>query len=197
MAHDASTPVAVSRRIAASAHDIFRLLADPGRHPEFDGSGTVRAGASNAVVSGVGDVFVMKMHDAALGDDAMNNLVVEYEVDRRVGWELAPGNGHPAADAQDPVGNRGTVRGTGRSSISASHPYASTVGMSLLNGSCTHLMKRGKTKLATIGRNIVMGVTLGADRRHQAYTNHTSANNTDGCGRRLFGERTGDLFRRQ
>ena len=106
MANDAYMPVAVSRRIAASAHDIFQLLADPGRHPEFDGSGMVRAGASDAVVSAVGDVFVMKMHYAALGDYEMNNLVVEYELDRRIGWEPAPGNGHPAADAQDPVGNR-------------------------------------------------------------------------------------------
>jgi len=66
----------------------------------------VRAEASNAVISGVGDVFVMKMHDAALGDDETNNLVVEYEVDRRIGWEPAPGNGHPAAGVQNPVGNR-------------------------------------------------------------------------------------------
>jgi len=55
MAHDAYTPVAVSRRVAASAHAIFQLLADPGRHPEFDGSGMVRAGASNAVISGIGE----------------------------------------------------------------------------------------------------------------------------------------------
>lgn len=106
MANDECMPVAVSRRVDASAHDIFHLLADPGRHPEIDGSGMVREGASGAVVSGVGDVFVMKMHYAALGDYEMNNLVVEYELDRRIGWEPAPGNGHPAADARDPVGNR-------------------------------------------------------------------------------------------
>jgi uncharacterized protein YndB with AHSA1/START domain len=106
MANDERMPVAVSRRIDASAHDIFQLLADPGRHPEFDGSGMVREGASNTVVSGVGDVFVMKMRYAALGDYEMNNLVVEYEVNRRIGWEPAPGDGHPDADAQDSVGNR-------------------------------------------------------------------------------------------
>ena len=39
------------------------LLADPGAScgSDFDGSGMLREGASNAPISGVGDVFVMKM----------------------------------------------------------------------------------------------------------------------------------------
>lgn len=106
MTNDEGAPVAVSRRINASAHDIFQILVDPARHPELDGSGMVRKGASSTVVSRVGDVFVMKMHDAALGDYEMNNLVVEYELNRRIGWEPAPGKGHPDANAQDPRGNR-------------------------------------------------------------------------------------------
>jgi hypothetical protein len=35
-------PVAVSRRICAPAHDIFQVLADPVRHPDFDGSQSLR-----------------------------------------------------------------------------------------------------------------------------------------------------------
>ncbi|WP_328904135.1 hypothetical protein OHR86_32950 [Streptomyces sp. NBC_00441] len=31
--------VAVSRRTGAPAEDIFRILADPGRHSDLDGSG--------------------------------------------------------------------------------------------------------------------------------------------------------------
>jgi len=54
MANDAYMPVVVARQIAASAQYNFQLLADPGRHPEFDGSGMARAGASDAVVSAVG-----------------------------------------------------------------------------------------------------------------------------------------------
>jgi hypothetical protein len=72
-------PVVVSRLIEARAGDIFRILADPGRHPDLDGSGMLRGGISDAVVSGVGDVFVMRMHYERYGDYEMNNQVVEYE----------------------------------------------------------------------------------------------------------------------
>ena len=39
----------------------------------------LRGAASSAVISGVGDVFVMKMHYSELGDYEMNNHVVECE----------------------------------------------------------------------------------------------------------------------
>jgi uncharacterized protein YndB with AHSA1/START domain len=87
MTDDQCQPVAVSRRIAAPAHDIFQILADPVRHPEFDGSQALRGARTTAVISGVGDVFVMKMHYPHLGDYEMNNHVVEYEPDRRISWE--------------------------------------------------------------------------------------------------------------
>jgi uncharacterized protein YndB with AHSA1/START domain len=90
-------PVTVSRRICAPAHDIFQILADPARHPEFDGSESLRGAGSAGVISGVGDVFVMKMFFPHLGDYEMNNHVVEYEPDRRIGWEPEAGRGHPQA----------------------------------------------------------------------------------------------------
>ena len=98
-------PVTVSRRICAPAHDIFQVLASPARHQELDGSGSLRGAASDAVISGVGDVFVMKMYFAHLGDYEMNNHVVEYEPDRRIGWEPEAGRGHPsfAPDSPDPA----------------------------------------------------------------------------------------------
>jgi uncharacterized protein YndB with AHSA1/START domain len=83
-------PVSVSRRIEAAAADIFRLLADPDRHPEFDGSEMLRSGASNKVIVGVGDVFVTKMYFEAMGDYEMHNRIVLFEVDRCIAWE--PGN---------------------------------------------------------------------------------------------------------
>jgi hypothetical protein len=88
-------PVEVSRRIGAPAADIFRFLADPRRHVELDGSGMVRGTVSAAPVAGIGDVFVMKMHYSELGDYEMNNHIVEYELDRRIGWEPEAGHGHP------------------------------------------------------------------------------------------------------
>jgi hypothetical protein len=94
--------VRVSRRIEAPAAVIFRVLADPGRHVELDGSGMLRGAVTTAPVSGVGDVFVMKMYFSELGDYEMNNHVVEYEPDRCIGWEPEPGRGHPdAAAGQD------------------------------------------------------------------------------------------------
>jgi uncharacterized protein YndB with AHSA1/START domain len=91
MENDECKPVSVSRRIEASAADIFVLLADPDRHPEFDGSEMLRPGASNKVVTGVGDVFVTKMYLAAVGDYEMHNRIVAFEADRSIAWE--PGNG--------------------------------------------------------------------------------------------------------
>ena len=99
-------PVAVSRRICAPAHEIFQVLADPVRHQEFDGSQMLQGAASTAVISGVGDVFVMKMYYSEIGDYEMNNHVVEYEQDRRIGWEPEAGRGHPNADPDSPESAR-------------------------------------------------------------------------------------------
>ena len=43
--------------------------------------------SSGGVISGVGDVFTMKMHNDEMGDYEMANHVVEYEPNRRIGWE--------------------------------------------------------------------------------------------------------------
>jgi hypothetical protein len=65
----------------------------------------LRGAVTTAPVSGVGDVFIMKMYFSELGDYEMNNHVVEYELDRRIGWEPEPGRGHPdAAAGQDGSG---------------------------------------------------------------------------------------------
>lgn len=94
-------PVVVSRRIPAPAHEIFQVLANPVRHLELDGSGSLRGSVSTAMITGVGDVFTMKMYYDHLGDYQMNNHVVEYEQDRRIGWEPEAGLGHPAAGQPD------------------------------------------------------------------------------------------------
>ena len=94
-ATDPGALVSVARRIAAPAAVVFAVLADPCRHPELDGSGMVRGARTTAGLSGVGDVFTVAMHFPALGDYEMNNHVVEFERDRRIGWEPAAGRGHP------------------------------------------------------------------------------------------------------
>jgi hypothetical protein len=55
---------------------------------------TLREAASGAAISGTGDVFVMRMNDPRIGDFGMYNHVVEYEPDRRIGWEPENGRWH-------------------------------------------------------------------------------------------------------
>jgi len=94
-------PIDVSRRIEAPADRIFAILADPGRHMEFDGSGMLRGSAGDGTLTRVGDTFTMRMH--RLGDDyLMLNYVVEFEPDRRISWEPAPGDPSRAED-DDPA----------------------------------------------------------------------------------------------
>jgi hypothetical protein len=95
---DDCKPVEVSRRINAPADRIFAILADPARHTELDGSGMLRGLVSGSAISGVGDVFLMQMYFEPLGDYVMINRVVQYERERRIGWEPAPGD---AVSAQD------------------------------------------------------------------------------------------------
>jgi hypothetical protein len=49
--------VSVSRRIEASAEQLFGLLADSANHPLIDGSGMVREPAPAAGLSRAGDAF--------------------------------------------------------------------------------------------------------------------------------------------
>ena len=108
--------VAVSRRIEADAGTIFGILADPARHTEIDGSEMLRGAKTGTVVSGVGDVFVLKMYLERLGGDyEMANEVVEYEKDRRITWEPRrhdidePAGGHLWGYELTPDGEHATV----------------------------------------------------------------------------------------
>jgi hypothetical protein len=85
------TTVEVSCRMAAPAARIFEIVSDPRRHMDFDGSDMLRGADSNGPISGVGETFTMRMH--RLGRDyVMVNHVVEFEQDRRIFWEPAPGD---------------------------------------------------------------------------------------------------------
>jgi hypothetical protein len=93
-------PIEVSRRIEATAASIFAILANPQRHMDFDGSDMLRGAVLDHPISAVGDTFTMKMH--RLGDDyLMLNYVVEFEPDRRIFWEPAPGD-PSRAEGDDP-----------------------------------------------------------------------------------------------
>ena len=95
-----SKPLEVSHRIEAPANLIFNILANPHRHMDFDGSDMVRGAVLDRPISDVGDIFTMKMH--RLGDDyLMINYVVEFEPDRCIFWEPAPGD-PSRAEGNDP-----------------------------------------------------------------------------------------------
>ena len=79
--------VSVSRDIHAPAHKVFDHLCRPADHAAIDGSGLVRGADEQRLVSGIGDVFEMRMHNDVLGDYVMANHVVEFEPDRRIAWE--------------------------------------------------------------------------------------------------------------
>ena len=65
---DECKPIEVARRIEAPAGRIFEILANPQRHVDFDGSDMLRGAVTTAVVSGVGEIFSMKMYFEPLGD---------------------------------------------------------------------------------------------------------------------------------
>jgi hypothetical protein len=105
MTDDGCRPVFVSRRIEAPASTVFELLTDPSTHPGIDGSGMVKEAASTSVISGVGAVFAMRMYNTEMGDYEITNHVVEYELNRRVGWEPVLSAASRAEDAPD-IGHR-------------------------------------------------------------------------------------------
>jgi uncharacterized protein YndB with AHSA1/START domain len=84
--------VSVERLIAAPPEKIFDILANPHRHPDFDGSSSVKgATADSPDRLSVGAKFQMSMK---LGVGySMMNTVTEFEEDRRIAWSPKPSNG--------------------------------------------------------------------------------------------------------
>lgn len=81
----AARVVVVERFIAASPHLIFDVLADPSRHPEIDGSGTVRASRPSAPERlSLGATFGMDMQFGV--PYRIKNTVVEFEDGRLIAW---------------------------------------------------------------------------------------------------------------
>ena len=81
---DQSNLATVERVIPAPATAIFDLLADPTRHREMDGSGTVREASEGSRHLALGDKFAMSMKKGF--GYTMENTVVEFEEARRIAW---------------------------------------------------------------------------------------------------------------
>lgn len=79
-----SRSVSRSAVVAAPPAEVFGLLADPRRHVEIDGSGTVKGMVKGPDRLSLGDRFGMRMR---LGVPyVISSEVVELEPDRRIAW---------------------------------------------------------------------------------------------------------------
>ncbi len=82
--------VSVERVIPATPGAIFDLIADASRHPDIDGSGTVKKVKPGGPARlSAGSTFGMSMHMGVRY--SMVNTVVEFEDNRRIAWKAAPG----------------------------------------------------------------------------------------------------------
>lgn len=77
--------VSVERLIPAPASEIFALIADPNRHKDIDGSGTVRDARGKVERLRLGSTFGMSMKMGV--PYAMESTVIEFEEDRRLAWQ--------------------------------------------------------------------------------------------------------------
>jgi uncharacterized protein YndB with AHSA1/START domain len=81
---DPDRSVSASVVVAAPAQQVFDLLADPRRHGEFDGSGTVRSAVAGPDRLAPGARFGMAMHWGV--PYRIRNTVVEFDEGRRLAW---------------------------------------------------------------------------------------------------------------
>ncbi len=87
--------VSVERVIPAPPDAVFALIADPRRHKDFDGSGTVRDATDVPDALQLGSTFGMHMEYG--GTYTMQNTVIEYEPNRCIAWQARPPKGKGGA----------------------------------------------------------------------------------------------------
>jgi uncharacterized protein YndB with AHSA1/START domain len=81
----------VERVIPSPPEPIFALIADPRRHQDIDGSGTVRDATEVPGQLQLGSKFGMNMEYG--GAYSMENTVIEFEPNRRIAWQARPPRG--------------------------------------------------------------------------------------------------------
>jgi uncharacterized protein YndB with AHSA1/START domain len=78
----------VERVIAAPPERIFALVADPRRHQDIAGNGTVRDAVEAPEQLSVGATFRLNMDFK--GPYTMVSTVIEYDEGRRIAWQSRP-----------------------------------------------------------------------------------------------------------
>lgn len=115
--HPAMTEQRVSarRRIKASAHALYEIVASPEGHVRIDGSGMLEAAPDSRPLTAVGDVFDVAMDRTPLNDIpglvkyTVRNTVTQIVPDCLVEWTVGgvgqPPLGHVYGWRLDPVGD--------------------------------------------------------------------------------------------
>jgi uncharacterized protein YndB with AHSA1/START domain len=80
--------ISVEKVVHGTPEQVFEVLADPRRHREIDGSGTLRDAVDGPARLSLGAVFGMNMKVGAAYQ--MTNTVVEFEESRRIAWQARP-----------------------------------------------------------------------------------------------------------
>jgi uncharacterized protein YndB with AHSA1/START domain len=105
--------IQVSRIVEAPVERVFALIADPDRHPDLDGTGTLRASRTHTVITEVGDVFIMDVHAHDIGRNQSQSVVITYVRDRALGWAPGPVDrdpfGHTFTFTLEPNGDDQTL----------------------------------------------------------------------------------------
>jgi uncharacterized protein YndB with AHSA1/START domain len=76
----------VERVISAPPEKIFDLLADPARHHDIDGSGTVHDVKDGTQRLALDSTFTISMKQGIISYSVVNK-VVEFEENRRIAWQ--------------------------------------------------------------------------------------------------------------
>ena len=88
--------MSVERVVNAPAAEIFALIADAGKHPAFDGSGTVDHSSQKSQPLALGSTFGMSMRgrpESFFLPYRTTNTVIEFEPDRRIAWKTTIAGG--------------------------------------------------------------------------------------------------------
>jgi uncharacterized protein YndB with AHSA1/START domain len=95
--------IEVSGVIDAPTELVFRFLTRPDNHVAIDTSGMIRSSADHRILTKLGTVFVMNMHNQMRGEHQVENHVICYEPGCAIGWA-------PAEPGEEPAGHTWTWR---------------------------------------------------------------------------------------
>src|SRR5690625_7896655 len=83
--------ISAEQEITLPAAPIFKLLADPARHPQIDANDNVAHADQGQRISVVGQTFTVELTNG----QKRENHVVEFDEGRLIAWKPAPAGEEP------------------------------------------------------------------------------------------------------